>query len=226
MAELGEGEVGEHIGIGHIGPHEATHRFRAHVSGYRGWEWNAVIACAEGSNYITVSEVALVPGRSALQAPRWIPYEQRVRPGDLGPTDVLPPRPDDERLTEEESQSVLDRGTRKKLTPAGLSAAKTRWVKGKYGPDSDFAEHASLYCKTCAFFIPMPEPIGAHYGVCTNEFSADGHVIHHSYGCGAHSDTPPEQPLGHNGAEAFDDEQPLDINFADSTEVDEEQSIF
>ena len=35
----------------------------------------------------------------------------------------------------------------------------------------------------------MGEPVGDNFGVCTNEYSADGHVVAASYGCGAHADT-------------------------------------
>ena len=35
----------------------------------------------------------------------------------------------------------------------------------------------------------MGEPVGENFGVCTNEYSADGRVVASSYGCGAHADT-------------------------------------
>ena len=103
LLELDHGEVGDHIGVVGLSANVATHRFKANVPGYSGWEWNAVVACATGSDHITVNEVALVPVPSgdALQAPDWVPYTERLRPGDLGPGDLMEPAPDDERLTDD-----------------------------------------------------------------------------------------------------------------------------
>jgi hypothetical protein len=48
------------------------------------------------------------------------------------------------------------------------------------------------------------------FGACTNELSADGHVVDAEYGCGAHSDTP--APAG-TGSPLFDpyDDGMLDV---------------
>ncbi|MDK7055521.1 DUF3027 domain-containing protein, partial [Escherichia coli] len=83
----------------------AVHRFAADLPGYRGWEWHVVVACAPGTQQATVSEVALVPGETALQAPEWVPYEERLRPGDLGPRDLLPAAVGDERLDGDDLQT-------------------------------------------------------------------------------------------------------------------------
>lgn len=203
LEELGEGEVGEHIGVSLTGQNVATHRFSAEVPGYRGWEWNAVLACAEGSSHVTVNEVALMPAQEALQAPAWVPYEDRVRPGDLGPGDVMPPRPEDERLESD--------GHRHHLSRRGLQDALQRWRTGDYGPTSEFAEKAQLKCRTCAFYLPAAEPIGENFGVCANEYSADGHLVHATYGCGAHSETPGGTVDPHPRQDAFDDEAPLEF---------------
>lgn len=193
LEELGEGGIGKHIGVAGMNKFVATHRFEAHVPGYPGWEWHAVLACAAGSRSVTVNEVALVPGGDALQAPEWVPYAERVRPGDLGPGDLMPPLPGDERLDADGS-----------LSQAGLEDAKRRWRTGEWGPNSDMAAAAPLQCKTCAFMLPLLP----NFGVCANEYSADGRVVHATYGCGAHSKTKateetPEAPS------AFDDEKPL-----------------
>lgn len=210
LIELDEGEVGRHIGVGHIGKHEATHRFTAEVAGYNGWEWNAVVAVADGTNWITVSEVALVPGGKALQAPEWVPYENRVLPGDLGPTDVLPPAKDDPRLTLIKEDGAFDQVSEKKLTHYGLEMTRRRWGSGDTGPNSPYAKNAQLKCISCAFFVPLIEPMNS-FGACLNEFSADGSVVASDYGCGAHSETPPTEPLSNNPAEAFDDEKTLEF---------------
>lgn len=191
VEEVGEGDVGKHRGVAGVGRNVATHRFEAHVPGYPGWEWHAVVACAEGSRTPTVNEVALVPGGQALRAPEWVPYSERLRPGDLGPGDLMPPAPDDDRL---------DGG---KLSEAGLKEAKERWRK-KYGPNSEMAAQAQLQCKTCAFYLQLLP----NFGVCANEYSADGKVVHATYGCGAHSGTTVREE-GSEQERPFDDERPI-----------------
>lgn len=193
LLEIADGEIGEHIGVTGLTRNVATHRFEADVPGYAGWEWNAVVACADGSTFITVNEVALVPSQGALEAPDWVPYSERLRPGDLGPGDLLELAPDDDRVTDDsfarDAVTFTGRETKRYLTKRGLDDAKHRWRTGDYGPNSEFAEKAALSCRTCAFYIPMAEPVGENFGVCANEYSADGHVVASSYGCGAHSDT-------------------------------------
>ncbi|WP_175974729.1 DUF3027 domain-containing protein [Corynebacterium sp. Marseille-Q2823] len=191
VEEVGEGDVGKHRGVAGVGRNVATHRFEAHVPGYPGWEWHAVVACAEGSRTPTVNEVALVPGGQALQAPEWVPYSERLRPGDLGPGDLMPPAPDDDRL---------DDG---KLSEAGLKEAKERW-RTKYGPNTEMAAQAQLQCKTCAFYLELLP----NFGVCANEYSADGKVVHATYGCGAHSGTTVREE-GSEQERPFDDERPI-----------------
>lgn len=194
LSELDDGGIGRHIGVSGMNKCVVTHRFEAHVPGYPGWEWHAVLACAQGSPDVTVNEVALVPGNDdALQAPEWVPWEERVRPGDLGPGDLMPPLAGDERLDAEGN-----------LSPAGLEEAKQRWRRGDFGPNSHMAAAAPLQCRTCAFMLPLM----ANFGVCANEYSADGHVVHVTYGCGAHSkmkaaDATTATPT------VFDDEKPL-----------------
>ena len=142
LDEVGEGGVGKHIGVAGMGRNVATHRFEAEMPGYPGWEWQAVLACAEGSRYVTVNEVALVPGGEALQPPEWVPYEDRVRPGDLGPGDLMPPAVDDSRLDGD------------KLSKSGLDDAKKRW-RTERGPNTDMAAKARLQCRTCAFYVQL-----------------------------------------------------------------------
>ena len=193
LDEVGEGGVGKHIGVAGMGRNVATHRFEAEMPGYPGWEWQAVLACAEGSRYVTVNEVALVPGGEALQAPDWVPYSERLLPGDLGPGDIMELSPDDDRVTDDsfsrDAVTFTGRETKRYLTVTGLEDAKKRWRTGDFGPNSEFAEKAALSCRSCAFYIPLGQPVGEHFGICANEYSADGHVVASSYGCGAHSDT-------------------------------------
>lgn len=215
LEELDQGEIGDHIGVHGMSGNVATHRFEASVPGYPGWEWNAVVACADGADYVTVNEVALVPAPTgdALQAPDWVPYSERLRPGDLRPGDLMEPAPDDERLTDDsfapDAVTFPGRETNQYLTTAGLRAAKDRWRRGDYGPNSAHASQAALQCRTCAFYIPAAEPLGKNFGICANEYSADGHVVAAVYGCGAHSETKVASHELEGAGELYDDESPV-----------------
>lgn len=191
VAELGEGGIGKHAGVAGIGRDVATHRFAADVPGYSGWEWHVVVACAAGSSDVTVNEVALMPGAQALQVPEWVPYHERVRPGDLGPGDLMPPAPDDARLIDG------------RLAPRAIEEAQVRWRRN-FGPDAEMAQQAPLQCRTCAFMLEFRP----NFGVCANEYSADGRVVHATYGCGAHSGTKVRNDA-EPASPAFDDEKPL-----------------
>lgn len=197
LADMGEDGVGDHVGVTVLSKDAVMHHFAADVPGYRGWEWNVVLACAPGSRFVTINEVALMPGRDALQAPDWVPYEDRVQPGDLQPGLYIPPRADDERLEETPNGHML--------TKKGLDSALARWREA-YGPTTESAEKSPLQCTTCAFFLPV-ENIGNFFGICSNEFSDDGHIVHATYGCGAHSETPPAKNLASQEHTPFDDEQ-------------------
>src|ERR1700722_6992417 len=94
----GDDTVGDYLGVGYEDPTSATHRYLAHLPGYQGWQWAVVVASYPGAGHATVSEVVLVPGPTALLAPHWVPWDQRVRAGDLGPGDLLAPLSDDPRL--------------------------------------------------------------------------------------------------------------------------------
>ena len=40
----------------------------------------------------------LMFGDEAILAPEWVPYRERIRPGDLSPGDLLPIEDDDPRV--------------------------------------------------------------------------------------------------------------------------------
>src|SRR5579859_3929646 len=94
----GDANVGGHAGIEVDGDRVATHLFDCLQPGYVGWRWAVTVARASRSKVVTVSEVVLLPGPDALLAPEWVPWRDRLRPGDLGVGDLLPAPPDDERL--------------------------------------------------------------------------------------------------------------------------------
>ena len=110
--EARPGQVGEHLGIEDEGDRIVTHLFACLDPAYAGWRWAVTVARAARSKSVTVSEILLLPGPDALLAPDWVPWRDRVRPGDLGVGDLLPAPSDDERLVPavvlEGDEGVLD----------------------------------------------------------------------------------------------------------------------
>jgi hypothetical protein len=94
----GAGQVGEHVGVMADDERVVTHLFSCRDQAYRGWRWAVTVARASRAKAVTVSEVVLLPGPDSLLAPDWVPWSERVRPGDLGVGDLMPAASDDERL--------------------------------------------------------------------------------------------------------------------------------
>ncbi|MFE5816717.1 DUF3027 domain-containing protein [Streptomyces sp. NPDC056479] len=92
------GVVGEHAGLASEGDRVVTHFFECKELGYRGWRWAVTVARASRAKVVTLDEVVLLPGSDALLAPEWVPWSERLRPGDMGPGDLLPTDAEDLRL--------------------------------------------------------------------------------------------------------------------------------
>nr|WP_280258560.1 DUF3027 domain-containing protein [Nocardia abscessus] len=214
LLELEPSGVGVHLGVIAVDESAATHRFEATLPGYRGWQWAVVVAAPPEADYATVSESALLPGPEALVAPEFVPWEQRVRPGDLAPGDLLAPPADDPRLVPgyvATGDPVVDEvayevgfGRTKVMSREGRAEAAERWY-AEYGPDAEMAKAAPATCGSCGFYLPLAGALRTAFGVCGNAMGADGRVVHVAYGCGAHSDT--EAPTGGGSPlyEAYDD---------------------
>ena len=207
--------VGEYLGAEFNDEVSATHRFLATMPGYQGWQWAVVVAACPGADHATISEVVLVPGPTALLAPPWVPWEQRVKPGDLGPGDLLAPLTDDPRLVPgfvatgdpviDDTAVELGFGRRLVLSSLGRDAAAERWHDGDHGPDTAMARSTKRVCRDCGFMVPLAGALGVRFGVCCNEQSADGRVVDFFYGCGAHSDTPAPPGSGSPRYDPYDD---------------------
>lgn len=207
--------VGEYLGVAHEDETAATHRFLANMPGYQGWQWAVVVAAYPGADHATVSEVVLVPGPTALLAPAWVPWEDRVRPGDLSPGDLLAPPVNDLRLAPgytatgdpliDDTAVEIGFGRRQVLSAFGRDLAAQRWHDGDHGPDAPMARSTKRACRDCGFMIRLDGALGVMFGVCCNELAADGHVVDFEYGCGAHSDTPPAPGTGSPMFDPFDD---------------------
>lgn len=92
------GVVGEHSGLVSEGDRVVTHFFECKEPGYRGWRWAVTVARASRAKIVTLDETVLLPGPDALLAPEWVPWSERLRPGDMGPGDLLPTDAEDLRL--------------------------------------------------------------------------------------------------------------------------------
>nr|WP_024332638.1 DUF3027 domain-containing protein [Gordonia hirsuta] len=210
-------QPGDHLGTRVEDQWAVSHYFGAQVPGYVGWRWCVVLAGAPGSEEVTVSEVVLLPGDGALLSPEWVPWSDRVSAGDLGAGDLLAAPPDDPRLVPGQYDTgdidPIDRdqvgqvdaeiglGRKRLLSQEGRAEAAQRWYDGDHGPESAMARAARYTCATCGFYLPLAGALHGAFGVCANEFGADGAVVSAEYGCGAHSDTP--MPPGGQGSPAY-----------------------
>ena len=104
--------VGEHVGMQADDERVVTHLFACQDRAYIGWRWAVTVSRASRAKAVTVSEVVLLPGPESLLAPDWVPWSERVRPGDLGVGDLMPAAADDDRLVPaallEGDEGVLD----------------------------------------------------------------------------------------------------------------------
>jgi hypothetical protein len=193
--------VGEFYSIDSDEERIATYLFEAKLPGYDGWRWAVTVAKVDEQSAPTICDVVLLPGTKALLAPNWIPYSQRIQPGDLGVGDVVPTAADDERLTqgyaalpEDEELDITQLfefglGRARVLSVIGRDAASKRWYEGDRGPKTPIARSAPKPCQSCGFFIPIAGSLRTTFGVCSNAISPeDARVVSFDHGCGAHSE--------------------------------------
>jgi len=202
IEDAGKSEyVGEFYSIDSDEERIATYLFHAKLPGYSGWMWAVTVAKIDDQSPATICDVVLLPGAKSLLAPNWVPYSQRIQPGDLGIGDVVPTSPDDERLTQsyaalpgEEELDIaqlfefgLSRA--RVLSIVGRDAASKRWYEGDRGPRAPIAQSAPKPCSSCGFFIPIAGSLRSAFGVCSNAISPeDARVVSVDHGCGAHSE--------------------------------------
>lgn len=205
--------VGEHLSTKVEAERLVTHLFECRHAAYRGWHYAVTVVRAARAKVVTVNEVVLLPGPEAMLAPEWVPWKERLRPGDLGVGDLLPSSADDDRLMPGYAQVPEDElanegvdqhmvwelglGRPRVLSEAGRKAAAERWYNGDSGPYSAIAKAAPATCATCGFLTPMAGEFRRMFGVCANEYAPDdGRVVSLDHGCGAHSEAaePSQQP--------------------------------
>jgi len=196
-------DVGEHLGATSEAAKVTTHFFACERAGYLGWRWAVTVARAPRQKYVTVDEIVLLPGDEAIVAPAWVPWRDRIRPGDLSPGDLLPTEEDDPRLAPAytaadeyvdpkalmEVCEELGLGRERVLSIEGRELAADRWYDGSHGPDAAIAQSAPGKCITCGFLVRLAGPLSQSFGVCANAFANDdGRVVSFDHGCGAHSE--------------------------------------
>ncbi len=233
IEDITEQRVGEYLGFEVEGENTLTHKFKCVDKAYFGWHWSVTLAAADDSSEVTVSEILLLPGEKAILAKPWVPWEQRVEPGDIGVGDVLPTAADDVRLVP--GYTGVDDLFEEKLTPQGWEVGlgrfrvlsvpgkdetAIRWYDGDRGPRAAIAEAVTDKCVTCGFYVAISGSLGQSFGVCTNKFAADdGKVVALDHGCGGHSEIVVDLHSIPTGGMVFDD------NNLDTTEVSDEEVV-
>jgi len=202
--------VGEYLGNQAEAERVVSHHFACPHPGYRGWHWSVTVTRAARARTATVDEVVLLPGSDALLAEHWVPWAERVQPGDVGPGMLMPAPDTDPRLEpgytggEDAADadpaeaaiirsvvSELGLGRERVLSVEGRDEAAERWLTGDGGPDNPLSKQAPATCVTCGFFVRLRGQLGREFGVCANAYSpSDSRVVTIDHGCGAHSSVP------------------------------------
>jgi hypothetical protein len=210
VTEVEPEQVGAHLEAFAEGDRMVTHLFECLLPGYRGWRWAVTVARAPRVKRVTVSETVLLPGPEALRPPEWVPWHDRLQPGDLGVGDLLPTPADDDRLVPgyvlsddpavEEVAWEFGLGRARVMSREGRGETAQRWYDGDHGPDAPISTAAprSARCGTCGFYLPIAGVLRATFGVCGNVYSPDdGRAVSVDHGCGAHSEVllAPDRPV-------------------------------
>jgi hypothetical protein len=221
-AVLDEG-VGAHLNVVAEGDRLVTHYFECSLGGYRGWRWAVTVARAPRTKLVTVCETVLLPGPDAVVTPDWIPWQDRLAPGDLGVGDLMPTAPDDERLAPgyllsddpavEDVVWEIGLGRVRVMSREGRLDAADRWWSGDAGPQAPISVAAppNARCVGCGFYLPLAGAMRPAFGVCANMYAPDdGRVVAADHGCGAHSEVLVEQTVEVDEAPTIYDDGEVD----------------
>jgi Protein of unknown function (DUF3027) len=243
---VGPDVVGEHLDAEADGERVVTHLFACTDPAYTGWRWAVTVARAPRAKAVTVDETVLLPGPGSLLAPAWVPWQDRLRPGDVGVGDLLPAPPDDERLVPlvvlegpdavadwysageeagpEEPGELPAPGRSRVLSAIGRDGAAARWYTSEHGPRTPLAHAAPAHCVSCGFFVPLSGQLGRLFGVCANGYAPDdGRVVSADHGCGAHSESVVWQAAARSIAPVIDE---FGYDMVDLPGVSVEETVF
>jgi len=245
----GAADVGDHLGVQAEGERIVTHLFDCADPAYHGWRWAVTVVRAPRAKVVTVSETVLLPGPGALLAPDWVPWQDRLRPGDLGVGDLLPAPPDDERLVPlvvlEGDDAVVDwfsaeadeadrgpaepgelpaPGRSRVLSATGRDFAAERWYDSEHGPRTPLAHAAPAHCVSCGFFVSLSGELGRVFGACANAYAPDdGRIVSADHGCGAHSEAMADAVTARTVAPVIDE---FGYDLVDLPGVSVEETVF
>jgi Protein of unknown function (DUF3027) len=248
---VGAASVGEHLEVLAEDERVVTHVFDCADPAYLGWRWAVTVVRAPRAKAVTVSETVLLPGSASLLAPDWVPWQDRLLPGDLGVGDLLPAPPDDERLvplvTLEGDDAVTDwfddgtdadasedgpaepaelpaPGRSRVLSASGRDGAAARWYASEHGPRTPLAHAAPAHCVSCGFFVPLSGELGRLFGACANAYAPDdGRVVSADHGCGAHSESVATETAGRAVSPVIDE---FGYDLVDLPGVSVEETVF
>ncbi|MDR0435944.1 MAG: DUF3027 domain-containing protein [Propionibacteriaceae bacterium] len=214
VANAADFGVGEHLKCVTDGERIATHYFACTHPAYPGWAWAVTMTRVSRTKSATVDEVVLLPAdETALLAPTWVPWSERLQPGDIAPGMLLPTPDNDPRLEpgytggemlpdDDPAEWSLTRalvselglGRERLLSATGRTQTAERWISSPNGPDNQFTRLAPGVCVTCGFFVRLAGRLGGMFGACANEYSPfDARVVSLDHGCGGHSDAVEEE---------------------------------
>jgi len=193
--------IGDHVAVIAEGDRLVTHLFESLLPAYRGWRWAVTVTRIARSRHVTVCEITLLPGPQSLLAPEWVPWNERLRPGDLGVGDLMPTAADDDRLVPgyvlsddpavENGAWEPGLGRPRVLSREGRAETAQRWYDGDRGPTAaiSLAAPEQARCGMCAFYLPLAGAFRQVFGVCGNEYAPDdGQIVSIDHGCGANSE--------------------------------------
>jgi hypothetical protein len=201
LEAAGPQSVGEHLGVAAEGDRVVTHFFACTEPAYRGWRWATTLTRASRAKVVTIDETVLLPGSDAVLAPEWVPWSERLRPGDMGPGDLLPTEADDLRLepgwtgddeppagepgaeVEEDADMVVPSVATIGSIAGQLGMGRPRVLSRyglhaaadrwdeQFGPKTAMAQAAPANCVSCGFLVPIAGSLSQAFGLCANEFS-------------------------------------------------------
>jgi hypothetical protein len=248
---LGADQVGQHLGLEAVGDRVVSHFFECLDPAYPGWHWAVTVTRASRAKAVTVDDSALLPGPDALMAPAWVPWRDRLQPGDLGVGDLLPAGEDDERLVSmvmlagddavvdwyadgpaeapdpadaRQAPTPVFPGRVRVLSPVGRDDTAERWYDGEHGPHAPVARAAPATCASCGFFVPLSGVLGQVFGGCANAYAPDdGRIVSGDHGCGAHSESTLTETQGQTISPVVDE---FGYDFVDLPGVALDETVF